>query len=101
MNILPVAFNLTEVPQSVATTLGISVDMAGILLSVFITMCVLLALAYLNASTMLISVGGIGMIVLFTIITWFPAWIAIIISLIGAGILAGTLSGRRTPSGET
>jgi len=94
------AINMTLVPESVANILGVDVTMAGILISVLLTMCVLLALAYLNASTMLVAIGAMGMIFLFTILTWFPVWLTIIVSLIGAGILAGSLSGRSKGVGE-
>ena len=93
------SLNMTAIPQAFAEIFGISYDASGILISVVLTICILLAFALLmeGFNIMPIAIVGIGCFSLFTFLGWFPIWIMIIICLIIAVLVASqatkTISG--------
>ena len=92
--------NMTEIPAKVGEIVGLNPTMAGITISIILTIAVLIAIAYLGANMLTCAIGGFGMILLFTALTWIPVWITIPMMLLIAAFFAGTMSGTKNKTGE-
>lgn len=85
------ALNMTAIPQAIGDILGVSYEVAGIIISVGLTIALILALSLLVEhfmSILPVSIVSIAMFTLFTFLDWFPIWILIIISGLTAVLMA-------------
>lgn len=80
--------DITLIPTILGDLLGVEATVTGIVLSVVCMIAVLLALAVLDVNAVGMGVGGIGVLVLFTALTWFPWWIMLPVGAIAAWMIA-------------
>ncbi len=83
--------DVTLIPTILGDLLGIDAIIVGILISVVCMMGVLLALAVLDVNAVGIGVGGVGVLVVFTALTWFPWWIMLPVGAIAAWMIASEI----------
>ncbi|MBA7683504.1 hypothetical protein ES703_91873 [subsurface metagenome] len=83
--------DITLIPTIIGDLLGVDAAIMGIVLSVVCMMGVLLALAVLDIKPIGLAIGGIGLLVVFTALTWFPWWIMLPIGAIAAWMIASEL----------
>ena len=80
--------DITLIPTILGDLLGVEATVTGIILSVVCMMGILLALAILDVNPVGIGIGGVGVLVVFTALTWFPWWIMLPVAAIAAWMIA-------------
>ena len=93
------AGGVSDIPATFASALGITVDVAMVIISAMILVSVGLTMAVLNVNPIGITIVMVSLIGVLTLVGWFPVWLMIIVIIVTAAMFGRMMSGWITGGG--